>query len=211
MPQKPKTYHYIYMTTCLITGRYYVGMHSTDNLEDGYLGSGKQLGYSRKKYGDQNHRKVILEMHQTRETLKFREKEIVNEQFLKNPLCMNLQIGGGGGFINEEHRQRFITSSRTSSLRGTTRASDIARKANQTRKLRGNMWCPHYDWTGKKHRQESKDKMSKTMKGRYLGCNNPSFGTCWVTDGVKPIKIDKARIEEFLQKGFWRGRDQSRK
>lgn len=32
-----RKYHYIYKTTCLITNRYYIGMHSTDNLEDGYI------------------------------------------------------------------------------------------------------------------------------------------------------------------------------
>lgn len=29
-----RKYHYIYKTTCSITNRFYVGMHSTNNLED---------------------------------------------------------------------------------------------------------------------------------------------------------------------------------
>jgi hypothetical protein len=36
-----KKYHFIYKTTCLITNKYYIGMHSTDDLEDGYVGSRK--------------------------------------------------------------------------------------------------------------------------------------------------------------------------
>ena len=94
---KQKKYHYIYKTTCIVNGKFYVGMHSTDNLEDGYLGSGKILGYSRKKHGDENHNKEIIEMCSDRPALKLREKEIVNEELLSHPLNINLKYGGEGG------------------------------------------------------------------------------------------------------------------
>lgn len=32
-------YHFIYKTTNLLTGKYYIGMHSTNDLNDGYLGA----------------------------------------------------------------------------------------------------------------------------------------------------------------------------
>ena len=50
-----RKYHYIYKTTCKLTNRYYYGMHSTDNLEDGYKGSGTRLKYSINKHGLENH------------------------------------------------------------------------------------------------------------------------------------------------------------
>ena len=43
--------NFIYKTTNLINGKYYIGMHSTDNLEDVYIGSGKRLWFSIKNYG----------------------------------------------------------------------------------------------------------------------------------------------------------------
>ena len=46
-----KKFHFIYKTTNLINSKYYIGMHSTSNLKDGYLGSGKYLRSSIKKYG----------------------------------------------------------------------------------------------------------------------------------------------------------------
>ena len=79
-------------------------MHSTSNLEDGYVGSGKRLWYSIKKYGKDNFKCEILEFLPNKSSLSEREKELVNEDFLKNPLCLNLGLGGGGG-----HGSRFLT------------------------------------------------------------------------------------------------------
>ena len=76
--RKQKQFHFIYKTTNLLSGKYYIGMHSTDNLDDGYLGSGRRLRYSINKYGKENHHREILEYCKTREELKSRETEIVN-------------------------------------------------------------------------------------------------------------------------------------
>ena len=77
-------------------------MHSTNDLEDGYIGSGKILWRYIKKYGRENFAFEILEQHPNRDELKKREKELVNEETLKDNLCLNLKIGGEGGW-NESH------------------------------------------------------------------------------------------------------------
>ena len=97
MARKEKNIHYIYKTTCDVTGKWYVGMHSTNNLEDGYLGSGDRLRYSIRKYGKDKHTKEILEYLDSREELAKREREIVNKELIKEYLCMNLVVGGEGG------------------------------------------------------------------------------------------------------------------
>ncbi|ADG36130.1 putative truncated Seg-like homing endonuclease [Acinetobacter phage Acj61] len=36
-------YNFTYLTTNLINGKMYYGVHSTKNINDGYIGSGKAL------------------------------------------------------------------------------------------------------------------------------------------------------------------------
>jgi hypothetical protein len=93
-----KKYNYIYVTRCIISDTFYVGMHSTNNLEDGYLGSGKRLHNSINKYGKENHTIEILEHFKNRKDVSIREKELVNENLLKDPKCMNIVLGGDGGY-----------------------------------------------------------------------------------------------------------------
>lgn len=54
-------YQFIYKTTNLVNGKFYVGKHSTDNLNDGYLGSGNFLKKAIKKNGRKNFKREILE------------------------------------------------------------------------------------------------------------------------------------------------------
>ena len=110
MPRKQKKYHFIYKTTNKITERFYVGLHSTDTLEDSYLGSGKIIKNSINKYGRENHRREIICFCNNRQKLLIEERKIVNHSFLKNPLVMNLSVGGTDG-----RRKRILVKEKNSS------------------------------------------------------------------------------------------------
>ena len=217
MPRKQKKYHFIYKTTNLLNEKFYVGMHSTDNLEDGYLGSGKRLGYSIRKYGLENHKFEILEFLPSREELKKREAEVVNEEMLKHPLCMNLKFGGEGGWdhINSDDVTRNRIQTVRSSAGGNKRAeifckgSDAA-KERQRRGIEGKLKkygkIPSGDWTGKTHKEETKLKISASMKNAVRGEKNSQFGTCWITIGSESKKIQKDELHLWLNKGWMAGR-----
>jgi len=72
-------------------------MHSTNNLDDGYIGSGTVLAKSIRKYGKENFVKEILEYFTDRDSLRKREGEIVNEDFVNDKMCMNVRLGGEKG------------------------------------------------------------------------------------------------------------------
>jgi len=101
MSKYEKKYHIIYKTTCLINKKYYIGMHSTDDLNDGYMGSGKALKFSIQRYGKENHKVEILEMVENRELLAERERQLVTINKVRNGNCMNLKVGGIGGFTKK--------------------------------------------------------------------------------------------------------------
>jgi hypothetical protein len=92
-----RKHHYIYKITRVDSPRYYIGMHSTDDLEDGYFGSGKLLAASIRRHGKEKHVKEILEHLPSREALKLREKELITKELIDDKLCMNIVPGGGGG------------------------------------------------------------------------------------------------------------------
>lgn len=90
-------YHLVYLTTNIINNKIYVGIHSTYNLDDGYLGSGKLISKAIKKYGKENFKRQILYYCLTREDTREIEKKIVNENFIKLHYVYNKALGGEGG------------------------------------------------------------------------------------------------------------------
>jgi hypothetical protein len=95
--QELKKYHIIYKTTNKITGKIYIGAHSTDILNDGYLGSGHNLVLSIEKHGKLAFERTILYSFDTPQEMFAKEKEIVNADFLKRNDVYNIVEGGFGG------------------------------------------------------------------------------------------------------------------
>lgn len=93
---KEKKYNYLYKVTCNIDNTVYIGVHSTNNLNDGYKGSGTLLRRKIEKHGWENFTKEILSHYSTRKEVLEAEAQHVNPDFLKLEHVMNLVAGGGG-------------------------------------------------------------------------------------------------------------------
>lgn len=87
-------YHYFYKITNTINNKIYYGIHSTNDLNDGYMGSGRALIRAFKKYGKENFIKEIIKLFNSREELANYEKEQVNDEFIKENNNYNISIGG---------------------------------------------------------------------------------------------------------------------
>ena len=215
MARAEKKIHYLYKTTCLITGRYYIGMHSAHNLDDGYMGSGKRLRYSIHKYGVDNHKKEILEFFETRELLVEAEINAITEDMVLDKNCMNLKQGGTGGFVDEKHKENLFKSidkSRETYRNRLREDEDFRLKHIETYKknflnglLSGKI--KHDSFKNKKHTEESKQKMSEKRKGTGTGPSNSQFGTCWITKDGTNKKIKKEDLHLFLSEGWVKGRN----
>jgi len=96
-----RKYHIIYKTTCLATGKWYIGMHSTDDLDDGYIGSGQRLWKSINKHGKTQHVCEVLEHLPDRKSLSLREEQLLTEELRQDPLCMNVRGGGTGNYLGK--------------------------------------------------------------------------------------------------------------
>lgn len=92
--KKEKKYNYFYKITNNINNHFYYGIHSTDNLNDGYMGSGSRLHAAYKKYGIENFSKDILKYFDTREECAQYEAEAVTEQLVLDNNCYNISCGG---------------------------------------------------------------------------------------------------------------------
>ena len=183
-------------------------MHCTDNLNDGYIGSGKHLKSSIKKYGKENFTCEILEFLQNRKELIKREKEIINEEILKDPNSMNLQPGGGGGLTTDEHKHNFHSAGGKSTIhllkkyRDThiekLKTDETYRKFYKDKLKGGNNY-----WLGKNHKDESKKKIGVANSIKQQGQSNSQFGTRWITNGIQNKKIKK---DDTLPEGWRLGR-----
>lgn len=217
-----KTYYYLYQITNIVNAKIYVGVHTTQNLNDGYMGSGKVIRRAIKKYGADNFRKDILEFFKDAKTMYAKEKEIVTSEFLLREDVYNLRRGGHGGFDyirtlpeynNWTKQGGKIVNHPTCSKKLKERKEQL-KKFNKTgssaylKKLKENQgkawWENAQGFLGKTHSDKTKSIMSDKAKERLKDpTKNSQYGTMWITDNTSNKKIFK---HEVIPIGWKKGR-----
>lgn len=96
-------HHLVYKVIHIESGKYYIGKHTTNNLDDGYMGSGTRLINAIKKYGVDSFQKKILFDFSSEEEALFAEWLLVTNEMIEDPSCYNMKLGGRGGWSHIDH------------------------------------------------------------------------------------------------------------
>lgn len=199
--------YYLYQITNLINNKIYVGVHRTENLDDGYMGSGKHLKASQEKYGIENFRKDILEYFESSDAMFLREAEIVTPDFLQRPDVYNLRVGGFGGFDHiNSNAEKFLEAKH----RGwATRQQLYMKKFRENPEFASAMRelaREHMLESGKKsHTPEANAKRQESYKDiqHQQGSKNSQYGKMWITDETESRSVSK---NETIPEGWRKGR-----
>jgi len=169
---KNKTYFYIYEVTNLINGKNYIGQHITDNLEDGYLGSGKALKAAIKKYGRDNFKKEILVFANGSASLNFIEKCLIPLWWAELPTNYNMMEGGHNGARMTVEARNKISKSRTGKKLGPMSEAQRLAMSEQRRGKQpdhlAKLVKENHPRTGKRHSEEPKKKMALAKLGKKM-------------------------------------------
>jgi hypothetical protein len=92
-------YIFTYQTKNLINDKTYIGVHSTNNLNDGYMGSGINIARAIKKYGKENFIMIPLSFFDTIDEAYAEEKYLVNSEWISKTNNYNITEGGNGGWF----------------------------------------------------------------------------------------------------------------
>ena len=163
--------YFNYITTNKINGKQYVGAHKTDNIDDGYLGSGKYLLRAIKKYGKESFTRKIINKTDTIEQAHKNEKFLVEVFETLVPNGYNISPTGGLGIngCHSEETKEKIGEANSKALKGKPKSKEHVK--NMSKALIGREFTE--EWRnnlresniGKKRSKKTKKNMSEAHTG----------------------------------------------
>ena len=170
-----KKYHCLYQIVNKINGMIYIGIHSTNNLFDDYMGSGKRIKAAIKEYGKENFTKYIIGLYDTKCEMISAEVKIVNHQFALREDTYNIAKGGNSGnpFGHSDEAKQNMSLAQTKRFKDNPYPEET--KIKQAKTLYGRPLSEeHKKAIGDGNRgkirppvsEETKQKQSDALKGR---------------------------------------------
>lgn len=145
-----KKHNYIYRVENLLDGKFYYGIHSTDNLNDRYFAGGVLIRRAIKKHGIENFAREIIADYPTRKEVSEHEKSIVTMELIEDEMCYNLITGGDN-------------------------MAEVGYSAQRNEKVRlGKLGKKYFE--GKQHTDKTKQLMREIMSEKYGDGKHPLIG-----------------------------------
>lgn len=229
------TYHYTYNITCLcgsLKDHYYLGQHTTDNLDDGYAGSGKILKNYYKKYGaieNVTYIKTIVGFYSNLTELGIAEYELIGDKYETDPMCLNIVAGGSqipwnkGKHFSDEQKQNMSDAASKRFEDPEERQKISKSKMGSIPWNKGKKGCYSEEtkqkWSkkrkGRKFSEEYKQNMSKATSGEKNGMYGKhqseetkekirmsKSGTKYVNNGIKNAAAKGEKLQQLLNEGY---------
>lgn len=158
-------FYLVYKTTHNPTGKFYIGRHSTNKIDDDYLGSGVKITRMINKYGKEQFTKEIIKICESPNEMIELEVEEIRKVF-DNQLCLNLMIGDprftGGIEFSEETKQKMSVSKKK-----THNTPEVRERLSEAQKRRSEEIKAHNTriHKGKTISDEMKQKQSLALSG----------------------------------------------
>lgn len=213
--------HIVYKTVNKINNKYYIGVHSTKNINDSYLGCGHWRGRkicnatfspvlnAFKKYGDDNFTREVLFVFENRQDALQKEQELIDINDIK---CYNARTGGDNNYtypqdiklkMSEQAKirskklllQTNILKEYSKQKTGKTYAEIYGEERAKEIKLKKSK-----SLTGRKCSLEHRQKMSANRKGKDCGkCKGRK--KVWDNTQNRFIRLFPTDIEILIKEG----------
>lgn len=165
-------YYYMYKIINSITNEFYYGVHSTNNLNDDYSGSGWKLNKQYNKFDKSIYKKYIIEFFNCLDDAFNKEAEIVNPDLLNDKLCLNMILGG------KNHNY----------IKGLTYINNSEKTIKVNKEL-ANLLINSGKW-----------KKGRIID--INGPKNPAYGKRWIKRNDECIYVDNSKVQDYLNNGW---------
>ena len=219
----------VYKTTNTINNKYYIGVHRTNNINDGYMGCGHYRGRKLRtqlntrlyrafrKYGDNAFVTEVLYKFDNEADAFKKEKELID---ITDKNCYNDKPGGIGGFHPDTNKGRILSESErkklseSAKIRSKLYPLQIKALKEYNKQRTGKTYAEIYgeekakeitfkrskSLTGRKLSDEHKQKMSANRRGKDCGkCKGKK--QVWNTLTNKVIRLSQEVLQLEINNG----------
>ena len=221
-------YKYYYLYAVITTNKesklgnsLYFGVHRTNNLNDGYIGSGKLLRKYLKSHPDEYER-YILEYFDNEQDMLAREKEVVSYYLGRNHV-LNLAEGGLGGnnFKALYEKDKTFNKGENNPMYGKNpyenKTEEELKQIVQKRMSKMEKYFSDKEWVDKNmsHKGENNpmygknikdymtpEKFEEFRKKQSKNRSEKNKKSRWMTDGVHRVFPTEDKFKKYLEMGY---------